>query len=156
MSGREIKFRFYSNIEKKMYENMGLIGLNTTYDKNPCIYSADKVVKEDGATRCQYLKDGHLMQFTGLHDNKRTEEYPGGQEIFEGDVFPNHFNSKILGVVRFGEYANMGDDNHGGHVGFFIEWGNDDMLRKDLAYWAKVSSVIGNIYENHELMGSKV
>jgi len=85
------------------------------------------------------------MQFTGLEDKN-------GVEIFEGDIFPNHFSSKILGVVRFGEYTSMNDDNHGGHVGFFIDWNDGNLLRKDLAYWIKVSHVIGNIHENPELM----
>ena len=81
-----------------------------------------------------------IMQFTGLKDKN-------GRGIYEGDIFPNHFSSKILGVVRLGEYISMGDDNHGGHVGFFIDWGSDDMLRKDLAYWVKISHVIGNVHE---------
>ena len=95
-----------------------------------------------------------LMQFTGLHDSKRTEEYPEGQKIYEGDIFPDHFSSKNLGVVKFGEYRNPWmDDSYGGHVGFYIDWKNDSgSNRKDLAYWAKISGVVGNICENPEIL----
>ncbi len=29
-------------------------------------------------------------QYTGLHDRKRTEEYPKGQEVYEGDIVKQH------------------------------------------------------------------
>ena len=88
------------------------------------------------------FREVEIMQYTGLKDEN-------GKDIYEGDIFPNHFNSKIRGVVRFGEYQNpFNDDNHGGHVGFFVDWGREDNLRrKDLAYWVKVSHVIGNVHE---------
>ena len=147
MSGREIKFRFYSNIENKMYENMNLIGLNTTYDKNPCIYSANKVVVENGATRCQYLKDGHLMQFTELRDNKRTDEYPCGQEVYEGDIvefidLPDGDECLCVGKVILEDF--------GWHF-------TNSITESSLSCYDSDSvKVIGNIYENPEIIGEKV
>ena len=86
-----------------------------------------------------------LLQSTGLKDRN-------GVEIYEGDIIPYHFNEKTRGVVKYGEYRNpIGDDSHGGHVGFYVDFpGNIDM-RKDLGYWAKVSCVVGNIYEHGEV-----
>lgn len=130
---------------------MNLIGLNTTYDKNPCIYSANKVVVENGATRCQYLKDGHLMQFTGLRDNKRTDEYPEGQEVYEGDVvnirtksyyFPKYvigFNTKY---TRYVAETKCNDAPNG-----LIEIPVDRDWKIE---------VIGNVFENPELLGGKI
>ena len=35
----------------------------------------------------QHIPENHIiMQFTGLHDQKRTKEYPKGQPIYEGDI----------------------------------------------------------------------
>lgn len=92
----------------------------------------------DPKTVCQYI---------GLTD--RT-----GRKIFEGDIFPYHFNGEIVGVVRFGEYRNpFNDDSHGGHVGFYVDWGKrKDRFRADLKYWIKVSEVNGNIFDNTELL----
>jgi uncharacterized phage protein (TIGR01671 family) len=88
-----------------------------------------------------------LMQYTGLKDKN-------GKEIYEGDVIPYHFNKKTVSTVKYGEYHNPFDsDNHGGHVGFYLEWNEENsLLRVDLGYWIKVSEVIGNIYENPELL----
>lgn len=85
-----------------------------------------------------------LMQYTGLVDKN-------GIEIYEGDLIPYHFNEDIKGIVRFGEYKNPCDDKQCSHVGFYLEFNDPlkkDIFRKDLGYWVKVSTVVGNIYEN--------
>jgi len=164
MSGRVIKFRAWDRKLKVMFPvhqlSYSILTNNLESLKGIDIHHKDSDHSGDVSyggsikkmTGNPLAPRFELMQSSSLRDNKRTEEYPEGQEIYEGDIFPNHFSSKIIGVVRFGEYANMGDDNHGGHIGFFIDWGDDGMLRKDLAYWAKVSrGVIGNTFENPEL-----
>lgn len=82
-------------------------------------------------------------QFTGLKDKN-------GKRIFEGDIFQCN---DARGYVRFGTYASAyssGDT----HVGFFIEWIVDRMLRIDLAFWTnqREIEVIGNIHDNPELL----
>lgn len=103
----------------------------------------------------QNMSDFKICVFTGLRDNKRTKEFPNGQAIYEGDIIPYHFNEKILGIIKYGEYKNICDDVHGGNVGFyvyFIDEFHRNITRKDLAYWAKISHVIGNVYENSDLL----
>ena len=87
-------------------------------------------------------------QFTGLTDKN-------GKRAFEHDVIKHHFGDEI-GVIRYGEYRNpFGDDSHGGHVGFYVDWVTGEApgtLRKDLAYWMKIVEVIGSIHDNPELL----
>lgn len=87
-------------------------------------------------------------QFTGLTDK-------AGRKAFEHDVIKHHFGDEI-GVIRYGSYRNpFGDDSHGGHVGFYIDWvagSCPECLRKDLGYWMQVTEIIGNIHDNPELL----
>lgn len=90
-----------------------------------------------------------VCQYTGLTDKN-------GRKIFERDIVRDIFNASVVGIVRYGEYRNtFNDDEHGGHVGFYVEWKEkQDLLRKDLIYWVKNSEFIGNIYDNPELLGT--
>ena len=87
-------------------------------------------------------------QFTGLTDKN-------GKQAFEHDVIKHHFGDEI-GVIRYGEYRNpFGDDIHGGHIGFYVDWVSGEApgtLRKDLAYWMKIVVILGNIHDNPELL----
>lgn len=77
-----IKFRGWSEGVSRM-----------TYFDNPIISNSEL---KDGETWGIFIpaKDGtvyltgyqSMMQFTGLRDCKRTEEYPEGQEIYSGDI----------------------------------------------------------------------
>jgi len=79
-----------------------------------------------------------IMQYTGLKDKN-------GEEIYEGDV-TNH------GIIRFGPY----DDTS---IGFYledIEWctrgGKRHHDTHELFAFATPFEVIGNVYENPELV----
>ena len=100
-------------------------------------------------TECPTVSPNTVGQFTGLTDKN-------GKRAFEHDVIKHHFGDEI-GVIRYGEYRNpFGDDSHGGHVGFYVDWvsGTEPgLLRKDLAYWMKIVEIIGNIHDNPELLG---
>lgn len=80
-------------------------------------------------------KDGRLMpyelmQFTGLHDKD-------GKEIYEGDILDGHDDGNVEVVWRDGE--TQFDFADGGNIGVW-----EMPLRRSI--------VIGNIYENPELL----
>lgn len=66
-----------------------------------------------------------------------------GKKIFEGDIVKQDDD---IGIVKFGKYDN------GFHYGFYIEWSTDTMLRPELAFWNSRIEVIGNIFDNPELL----
>lgn len=93
------------------------------------------------ASSSEFLQDIHLMEFTGLHDKN-------GNEIYEGDVVRMPAFNPELNVVRF---------NRGG---FCLEPIINPPL--EIHFWPDIkyaeddrSEVIGNIYENPELLASQ-
>jgi len=130
---RKISFRAWDIVDKKMYNNA----------IDNCKDSFDMILKHP-----QIYK---VMQFTGFRDDNCVE-------ACEGDLIPYVFNNEKLGVVKYGNYKNICDDEFTDHIGFYIEWQNEElksMVRIDLGYWLKVSSIVGNIYENPELLKNK-
>lgn len=108
-----------------------LYGDEITFDSNQCVISLNEAIK-------QIAQQGALMQYTGLKDKN-------GKEIYEGDVLRMSAFSPELNIVRF---------NRGG---FCIE----PILEAPLeaGFWPDIkyaeddgSEVIGNIYENPELL----
>lgn len=91
-----------------------------------------------------------VCEYTGITDKK-------GNKIFEGDIF--HIEKgNYYGVVRYGRYCNpFNDDPDKRHVGFYVEWKNrPELLRKDLAFWSYECEVVGNIFDNSELIGGNI
>lgn len=78
---RPIEFRAWDNRDKRMlYRNI--------FDMN---WYATPKNTETGSNcvrgiRQQDARNLILEQYTGLKDKKRTEEFPEGQKIFEGDI----------------------------------------------------------------------
>lgn len=110
----------------------------------PCILDKDEMFfGHDGVDGLYNVDPSTVGQYTGLKDRN-------GVRIFEGDVFRC---KEARGFVRFGTYASAyssGDT----HIGFYIEWIVDRMLRIDLAFWTnqREIEVIGNIHDNPELI----
>lgn len=77
-----------------------------------------------------------VCQYTGLTDKN-------GRKIFEGDIVDA---DDTIGIVKFGKYKNEF------HYGYYIEWIKCPLLRQELGYWNVESKVVGNIFDNPELL----
>jgi uncharacterized phage protein (TIGR01671 family) len=129
---RKIKFRVFDKCHKSMH----IVG-EDTHDSLTCY---------DGIVQYYNLQNGEgsgehgdyiLMQYTGLKDKN-------GREIYEGDIVETDLGK---GVVVFDSAAflirNLEDDEYYGFEDFFS-------LYEGGCYLVEV---LGNIYENPELLG---
>ena len=101
-------------------------------DKN---YIYDKIL--DG----EFLVDENtICQYTGLTDKN-------GKKIFEGDIV--RFG-KNYGEVKFGLHeSNWQIDKY--NQGFFVKFPKE-YFRNELGFWRDKVVVVGNIYDNPELL----
>lgn len=76
-----------------------------------------------------------LCQFTWLYDKN-------GKRIWENDIIQY---GTVAAVVRFGEYGN-------GNLGFYVDFPEETNYRKDFSYWSKKVVVVGNAFDNPELL----
>ena len=119
---REIKFRAWDRISKVMYFSGNSI--KAIWETLPKIYDDGNFV---------------LMQYTGLHDKN-------GKEIYEGDIVKDN----TYGVGKIVWLNQM--------AGYDIDFGEkkliEDMLDYDKVeeYFKTDTEIIGNIYENPELI----
>ncbi|MFD1399678.1 YopX family protein [Lacticaseibacillus suilingensis] len=85
------------------------------------------------------MRHSPLMQYTGLHDNN-------GREIYEGDIVKNEYGD--VDVVQYGKQDH--EEDYGDrfvYQGWNIQIGSGYPDAVMIEY-----TVIGNIYENPELM----
>ena len=126
---REYKFRAWDETEKHMYNWGNLINQNL---KN--IFTITE--------QCGYI----LMQYTGLHNQNGKEIYEGDIIEFSYDMFVGNFDTFVAkGKVVFEEGA------------FYVEVFENERTTKDETYLLysinlDTIEVIGNIYENKELL----
>ena len=87
-----------------------------------------------------------LCQFTGLYDKN-------GKKIWENDIIKYHFG-EIYAPIKYGYYQNCFDAQKTEHVGFYVDWTENQYLRKDLGYWINMvyAMPVGNIFDNKELL----
>lgn len=120
---REIKFRAWDKVEKRMRKNVGVIKHSKgTYGILP-----------GWCGNCPEVKwlepESHeFMQFTGLHDKN-------GKDIYEGDIIKihTHWSRKFEGKIEVVEMC-------------------DIFCSGDYTPREKDVEVIGNIYENPDLI----
>lgn len=90
------------------------------------------------------VKKETIGQYTGLKDENR-------KNIFEGDIIKS---SEGIGCVAYGRFS---DVQYGFHAVWTEEADPHQMLRKELYYWLNRAKggaeVIGNIFDNPELLG---
>jgi len=145
---REIKFRAWDKDKKQwlrvdtvacivLYGN-GEIGFDTGYGVIP--------INSNYAG----LQNIELMQYTGLHDKN-------GKEIYEGDILkePNTIFGDFLSVVEWGKLEIcLGWTDTPEMVGWMQKPLNKKYDSYPLyIYWD--TEIIGNIYENPELLRDK-
>lgn len=137
---RAIKFRAYHKQEQRMYE------VRTIYFPHDM---RGKQVESHGKS-CIYAytigDEIELMQFTGLKD--RNEK-----EVYEGDI--------VRANIEATEESHFGDDFDRGYwigeviyqgAGFHIRQANDTYTPMLMNYCITSLEVLGNIYENSDLL----
>nr|DAE92174.1 MAG TPA: YopX protein [Siphoviridae sp. ctES717] len=129
---REIKFRAWHKVKNIMvYDNE-----DDTYGYwDGCRNSNVGMVNE--ILNSKYYEEYEFMQFTGLHDKN-------GKEIYEGDIVKKTGSIGIdIGKVIY-EYN-----------GFIVDVMNMDRFYGRVHLLEKFTEVIGNIYEDSELLGGE-
>ena len=123
---REIKFRAWDKVDKKVRKVMSLDFYNTR--------QWEVTLANDGDVYLRYFEQIELMQYTGLKDKN-------GKEIYEGDVLFHPLQGRRKVFYPYSEnVASYGLRN--------IDNGFGSTLQDSHAVW----EVIGNIYENPELL----
>lgn len=136
---REILFKAKGQTSGKWYE-----GLLTRIDQDAC-WIKDRY-------RVEWICDPDtICQYTGLTDKN-------GKKIWENDIISNEWcfmcgNS----VVRFGEYKDfhITEKYQCGNLGFFldhVDYKDSRCIRKDMVYFAGKCEVVGNVFDNPELL----
>jgi uncharacterized phage protein (TIGR01671 family) len=126
---REIKFAFWHKRKKEMWH----------------VESIDWRTKEvSNGGDVASLDDGDLLQFTGLLDKNGKEIFKGNLLQYDGDNF-KLINKEKIYQVKY-------DDNLAQYYSYNLENSFDTFLV--VRAW-KESKIIGNIYENSELIGGQ-
>lgn len=127
MNNRIIEFRAWDKV-RKVIRTME----NPTYN----VTGAEFKTKHFGDLQwffSEFVGDYELMQFTGLLDKN-------GKEIYEGDIISNQYTDNYLVVFRDGGFKLTPEPQGEGFVGDCSEFN------------CMVREVIGNVYENPELL----
>lgn len=145
---REIKFRAWNKENETMLPPFSFEDISTqNYAGESWLWLGENELINTK------LSDLVLMQFTGIQDKN-------GKDIYEGDIVFKFYGDNSLkerlkgakGVVKFGRYLVLKDDwgmdnlATGWHMTFSDNSGSIEITEK--------FEVIGNIYENPELLPS--
>nr|DAY38124.1 MAG TPA: YopX protein [Caudoviricetes sp.] len=134
---REIKFRAWLKEEKKM-----VIVETIDFSEKSIQYLEKNEIIDAYLLRTKFLEDVEIMQYTGLEDKN-------GIEIYEGDILKYKYlydrRFKYLSLVKFIETE--------------ASFGIKDRYENEIPLYRIAANnyfeVIGNIYENEELLKSE-
>lgn len=146
---REIKFRAWNEENKKMfYMSDYLHGIDLSNQLAILVDSKNKAEPF-------YTISAELMQYTGLKDKN-------GKKIYEGDILKYYPYSNLGHIKKFSinpvVWGATGDSDGYAH-GKHYEWtvGDDSLADVADSKYPEVAycEVVGNIYENPELLNEK-
>lgn len=120
------KFRAWDKHSQKMFANDELLIWNNN------VYANDSKKLTCNNLKGWSIDDEYLMQSTGLRDKN-------GKEIFEGDIVKS---SGLLGTIE--SFKAM-------WICSFVKYNN----YQKVGFFAQEIEVVGNIYENPELLEDK-
>jgi len=145
---REIKFRAYHSIgeKKQMTEGVQPLAESLTNDSDKlfCMVPMQGIVFNEPTGRKRYwyeIEVDAIMEYIGIKDKN-------GKEIYEGDILKG--DNQSMCAVKWVDSLTW-DSGGSSHPGFYCEeW----MEETDLDYHSSFRDVevIGNIYENPELL----
>jgi uncharacterized phage protein (TIGR01671 family) len=141
---REIKFRAWDKFKKEMNYKV-LVGNTDINDQN---YTCNAILNKESGEWVNADDIGiDLMQFTGLIDKN-------GKEIYEGDILSSEYIRSYFGVEWNNEvscydwYVMTKTKKIGASLAKSIE----DAPKKTDKPFSQIIEVIGNIYENPDLL----
>lgn len=139
---REIKFRGIS-IDEWVYGMLCKVNEGDTEHGEPIKYKIQTEEKEYGEyVQCFITDEKTIGQYTGLHDKN-------GKEIYEGDIVK--VNDEIIAEVIW-------ENDYLGYFLYVNEENSIDSFENGeqplYDYWGSIE-VIGNIYDNPELLGGE-
>lgn len=122
----------------------GVTGKSYVHAIGNCLNESGKVGEEGCLKLVAFeVEVSTLCQCTGLKDKN-------DKLIWENDIVRACSGALryVHGVVKFGKYGNIKTD-----YGFYIEWEKTQPYwRNDLGFWRKDIKIIGNIFDNPELL----
>ena len=133
---REIKFRGFLEIQKRwVYGNLILDSTGTKYIVENKLFSEDgHHLMYDPTDEPVFINQDTVGQYTGMKDCN-------GTEIYDGDIVRTDDEDEELAIIEWG------DDT----LKFMVTHGN---VCSDLGeYYPREIEVVGNIYDNPELIG---
>ena len=147
---REIKFRAWDKVNKKMLYQSGWTGKPQFFVFDKDVWGVPELLKGQIVnllTTVLEIKEGLIpLEYTGLKDKN-------GKEIYEGDIINISCNQTRNVIAEKKMVVNYAEDTYAYFSLIEIEkWGKDNgSYYSHLNTWYK-PEVVGNIYENPELL----